>query len=435
LAKPRPPRGFRDITPDLMKVRKEVFARLERVFERYGYAPIETPTIEYWETLAGKYGEEAENKLIWRFVDPWSGREYALRYDLTVPLARFIANHQDIPLPFRRYQIAPVWRHEEPQHGRYREFYQCDADIVGSPYPEADAEILNIVIDSFKELGFSGRFVVRLNDRRLLRGVFEEELGLSNVAPVYRAIDKLDKVGVDGVRRELLERVGLSEDVTSKILDIIALRGDPSEVLSLVEGRYGSNKSVTSAVRHLEEVLDLVFDAKYVKLDMSLVRGLDYYTGPILEVVLEGVRLGSVAGGGRYDDLIGLFVGRDIPATGVSIGVERVIDAGIELGIYTPGRPTTAEVQVIVLDMNYYKYAWRVAHKLRSLGFKTIIDVNRSREQAQRRKARRLDVPVLVFVGPREAGEGTVTIYSTRTSERFEGVKLEEAASIIERIL
>jgi histidyl-tRNA synthetase len=176
-----------------------LYQRLSRFSRGTDFDPLDTPVLEYWETLAGKYGEEAEGKLIWRFTDSWSGREYALRYDLTVPLARFIASRRDIPLPFKRYHVGPVWRHEEPQRGRYREFYQCDADIVGSPYPEADAEILNLTVDLLRELGFHN-FKVRVNDRRLLSGVFEEELGIGNPLPVYRVIDKLDKIGLEGVR-------------------------------------------------------------------------------------------------------------------------------------------------------------------------------------------------------------------------------------------
>ncbi len=433
--RPRPPRGFRDFTPDLMILRKELFSRLEKLFQRYGYDPIDTPIVEYWETLAGKYGEEAENKLIWRFKDPWSGREYALRYDLTVPLARFIASHQDVVLPFKRYHIAPVWRHEEPQKGRYREFYQCDADIVGSSYPEADAEIVNLVVDALRVLGFNDGFKVRVNDRRLLTGIFEEELGIENPLPVYRAIDKLDKIGVEGVKRELMERIGLNGTTTEKILEIISLRGDPDETLDKIEEKYGNNKNVKEATRHLREMFDLIFERKLTLLDLSLVRGLDYYTGPILEVVLDKPKIGSVAGGGRYDNLIGIFLGKEIPATGVSIGIERIIDAGIELGIYTLRRKTVTQIQVIVVDRESYKYAWEVASRLRSMGFNTRIDVSRLKEQTQRKKARRLSIPVLAFIGLKEMESKTVTLYFTESGERIENIKVDEAKDIIQKRL
>ncbi len=429
--KARPPKGFRDFTPELMILRKELFSRLEKLFQRYGFDPIDTPSLEYWETLAGKYGEEAEGRLIWRFKDPWSKKDYALRYDLTVPLARFIANHQEILLPFKRYHIGPVWRHEEPQRGRYREFYQCDADIVGSPYPEADAEIINLTVDALKALGFERGFKVRLNDRRLLKGIFEEELSLENPINVYRTIDKLDKIGVEGVRRELLNKLKLSEITVDKITEIISVEGSPNEILSMVENKYGNNSNVSTATSHLKEILDLIKDKGSVVLDLSLVRGLDYYTGPIVEVVLDEPRIGSVAGGGRYDNLIGMFLGREIPATGVSIGIERIIDAGIELGVYKLKRKTVTQIQVIVVDRESFKYAWEVADRLRTLGFNTKIDISRAKESTQRKKARKLSIPVLVFVGEKERISETITVYFADTGERFENVKIDKIRDLV----
>ncbi len=429
----RPPRGFRDFPPDIMLLRKKLISRLERVFQLYGYDPIDTPVLEYWEVLAGKYGEEAENRLIWRFQDPWSGREYALRYDLTVPLARFVASHRDIVMPFKRYHIAPVWRHEEPQKGRYREFYQCDADVVGSPYPEADAEIINLAIDSLKALGFTHGYTVRLNDRRLLRGIFEEELGLTNVIPVYRAIDKLDKIGIDGVRKEL-EKLNLSIATIEKIIEIIEITGEPHEVLNKLSTRYSNNSNVRKGARHLEEVFNYIKDPTVVELDLSLVRGLDYYTGPIFEIVLDKPRIGSVAGGGRYDDLIGLFINQKIPATGVSIGLERIIDAGLELGVYNLDKKTVSEVQVIVLRNEYYSYGWKVANLLREAGLKTRIDLGRFNEKKQRKKASRLSIPVFVFIGAKEQESNTVTVYSVVCGER-KTVSLDKMSGVIREFL
>ena len=430
MVKVRPPRGFRDFPPDLMLLRKKLFSKLEEVFQRYGFDPIDTPALEYWETLAGKYGEEAESRLIWRFQDPWSGRWYALRYDLTVPLARFVASNRGIPLPFKRYHIGPVWRHEEPQRGRYREFYQCDADIVGSPYPEADAEILLLLLDALDALSI-GKVQVKVNDRRVLAGVFEEELGLQDPVKVYRAIDKLDKIGVDGVRAELLKQ-GLSEAVVNKIMEIIGWRGDPFEALEEVEKKYGGNKSVFEGIKHLRRVFELASDSRIV-FDMSLVRGLDYYTGPIFEAVPVDVKMGSIAGGGRYDGLIGMFLGEDIPATGVSIGIERIIDVGLETGIYTLDVKTVTQVQVIVVDHSAYDYAWLVARALRNNGLNVRIDLGRVSGQVQRRKAARLGIQILVYVGPREAESRSVVIYNSRSGERVEA-SLDDAGSIISKM-
>ncbi|MCS7106738.1 MAG: histidine--tRNA ligase [Acidilobaceae archaeon] len=423
----RPPRGFRDFPPEVMLLRREVIGKIVRVFERYGYEPLDTPAVENWETLAGKYGEEAEGKLMWRFTDPWSKKEYALRYDLTVPLARFISNNMDIPLPFKRYHIAPVWRHEEPQRGRYREFYQCDVDIVGSPYPEADAEIVDVVGESLRELGFSG-FRIRLNDRRLLSAVFEEELGLKDPLPVYRSIDKLDKIGAEGVRKELTRTVG--ESLAEKIMSLISLGGGADSMRAICS-RYSHNAKAKEACDHLEQLTSL---AGEVTFDLSLVRGLDYYTGPILEVVLDQPKIGSVAGGGRYDKLIGTFTGKDIPATGASLGIERLIDAGVELGILKASRSTVTDVYLVVVDWSFLSYAWRAAKELRRSGLNVRIDPARASEESQRKRARRLGVPVIAFVGMSEAETNSLTLYSPAKGERAV-VKLEEAPLVVRRFL
>jgi histidyl-tRNA synthetase len=419
------PKGFRDIPPKLMIVRKEVIARIEKVFREFGFDPIETPAIEYWETLAGKYGEEAENRLIWRFQDPLSGRWYALRYDLTVPLARYVKSHQDTPMPFKRYHIAPVWRHEEPQKGRYREFYQCDADIVGSQYPEADAEVALLAIKALDSIGFSD-FVFKVNDRRLLAGIFEEELGLENPFPVYRAIDKLDKVGEDGVRKEL-SKVVTDEATVDKIMSVVSLRGKPSEALSELRTKYGGNRKVSEAINHLDEMFTLITDDRVI-LDLSLVRGLDYYTGPIFEAFLEKPKIGAVAGGGRYDNLIGMFLKRDVPATGVSLGLERLIDAVIDLGIIKADRETYTEAYVIYMEPELLGSAWRVANTLRDAGIPTRIDLIRGTTKKQAKRARRLGVRYIIYIGKREIEKGFITVYDTITGTRSEE-KLEEFIS------
>ena len=416
------PKGFRDIPPRLMIVRKEVVSRIEKVFREFGFDPIETPAIEYWETLAGKYGEEAENRLIWRFQDPLSGRWYALRYDLTVPLARYVKSHQDTPMPFKRYHIAPVWRHEEPQKGRYREFYQCDADIVGSQYPEADAEVALLAIKALDSIGFKD-YTFKINDRRLLAGIFEEELGLENPIPVYRAIDKLDKIGEEGVIKEL-SRVVPDSGTVDKIMSVISLRGNPSEALEELRKKYGENKKVSEALNHLEEMFTLITDNRVI-LDLSLVRGLDYYTGPIFEAFLEKPRIGAVAGGGRYDNLIGIFLKKQVPATGVSLGLERLIDAVIDLGLISADRETYTMAYVIYMKPSLLRDAWEIANTLREAGIPTRIDLIRGSTKKQAKRARRLGVRYLVYVGEREVEKGFITVYDTVTGTRSEE-RLEE---------
>jgi len=320
-----PPRGFRDLPPELASLRNKVVDKIRVVFELYGFSPMETPAVEYWETLSGKYGEEAERMLIWKFKDPYSDRWYGLRYDLTVPLARFVASHPELPMPFKRYQVAPVWRHEEPQKMRYREFLQADVDVVGSPYPEADAEVISAVHHALEEVGLRN-VVVRLNHRKLLKAIFEQELGIANPIPVYRAIDKLDKVGLEGVRKEL-EGLGLSPSTVEKILRLLEQKAAGADGLRALAATVGTSAAL-SALEELEKVVKLCYRPESVVVDLSLARGLDYYTGAVVEFSSEDAPGVSVAGGGRYDDLIGLFRPQgSLPATGCSIGVDRVVDA------------------------------------------------------------------------------------------------------------
>ena len=428
----RPPKGFRDFPPDIMLLRKEVLSRIERVFQRYGFDPIETPILEYWEVMAGKYGEEAENKLMWRFKDPWSDRWYALRYDLTVPLARYLATHSETPLPFKRYHIGPVWRHEDPQRGRYREFYQCDVDIVGSPYPEADAEIINVIDSVMKEFNFSN-YVIRLSDRRILKAILEIELGLKDSIPIYRAIDKLDKIGLNGVKGLLLKS-GLSPDDVGKIIDIISIEGSNEEVLNTIESKYGSSKLVKESLTHLRGILEFVEDESHIKIDLSLVRGLDYYTGPIHETVVSKPKIGSLSGGGRYDDLLEMFLGKKVPATGGSIGVERLIDAGIELGVFKLSKKTITQVYVVVMNEECMRYALDVVKALRNAGINTSFDVTRSKEEKQRKYAKKLNIPILIFIGDKEVSNNTVTIYVRERNERLE-VKKESMIKEVKKYI
>lgn len=421
------PRGFRDFPPAFMILRKSILAKIEEVFKRYGFDPFETPALEYWETVKGKLGEEAETRLMFVFPDFLSKEWYTLRYELTFPLARYIAMHPETPLPFKRYHIGRVWRHEDPQKGRYREFWQCDADIVGSSYPEADAEVISLNIEVMRAFGFKD-FMVRVNDRRLLMGIFEEELGIDNPIPVYRSIDKLDKVGEEGVRSELLAK-GMHEDLIGRIMALISRRGKFDEIYDGL--RSVDNERVRIALEHLREIFSLVDDERLI-LDLSLVRGLEYYTGPVFETVVREPRIGSLAGGGRYDGLIGLYSGRDVPATGVSIGVERLIDAGLELGIFDLDERSYVQVFVVNVRKESWRYAWKVAEKLRKEGLHVSLDLMRRSQSGQREYARKLGTKVIAFVGPKEEESETVTLY---TEEVRTTVDLREAADAVRKLL
>ncbi len=427
------PKGFRDFPPEIMILRKKILEIVERTFVKYGYDPIETPVLEYWETLKGKYGEEAENKLVYKFKDPWSEKWYALRYDLTVPLARFLSNHV-VQFPFRRYHISRVWRHDNPQRGRYREFWQCDIDIVGSPYPEADAEIVNVLSEALENLGIAN-FKIRLNDRRLLAGIFEESLPLKDVISVYRIIDKLDRIGYEGIREELLKR-GYTEPVVEKILNIISISGKPEKVLEELSEAFGRNEKVLQAINHLSEMLNFINNRQRVSIELSLVRGLDYYTGPIFEYIVEQPKIGSIAGGGRYDNLIEIYTGKHTPSTGGSIGIERVIDAGLELGIFKLSQKTYTKVYVLALrfDKNVYKYALSVANELRRNNIPTQIDVMRRSEQAQRRYVMKKGINIIVYIGPKEVSENKVTLYDRKSGTRVI-VNRDHIVNAIEKLL
>ncbi|NOY26281.1 MAG: histidine--tRNA ligase, partial [Oligoflexia bacterium] len=332
------PKGMRDLLPRQMIHRKRVIATIAQVFDRYGFAPLQTPAMERIETLLGKYGDDGD-KLIFKVLKRGQGGargevDQALRYDLTVPLARVVAMNADLPLPFKRSQIQPVWRADRPQRGRYREFYQCDVDTVGAPLGLADAECLAVVHDSLLALGFTD-FIIRLNDRRWLAALAAACGAQDRETELITAIDKLDKIGRDGVSRDLTGRGFGPNQITTlwRHLD-----GDP------LPGAQQINADLDRVQAY---ALGLGVDPSRLQRDRTLARGLDYYTGPVFETVLTDGGVGSVSGGGRYDGLIGMFSGRDIPAVGVSLGLERLIVLMEERGM-VPDIATVTRVWVTV---------------------------------------------------------------------------------------
>jgi histidyl-tRNA synthetase len=425
-----PPKGFRDFLPEDEILRKEIFSRIEKIFQRYGFDPIETPMVEKWETLAGKYGEEAENRLIWRFKLPYSEKEFGLRYDLTVPLARFVARFNP-RFPFKRYQIGRVFRYEDPQKGRYREFWQCDVDIVGESSPLADAEILNIVIDVFEEFSFNN-YTIKVNDRRILREIFEKFLGISDystILKIYRIIDKLDRIGKEKVLL-LLKELNLGEKVLKQIESFIdASKLSNEEIFRYLESFDSSEIKV--AIESLKTILDFSKKKDRIKIDLSLVRGLDYYTGMIYEAVVEEPKIGSLSGGGRYDNLIGMFTGNKIPAVGGSIGVERLIDAGLELGIFKKEKKTYSKIGIVYTKDVEVKKVWEISDYLRSKGinifvpfegYSGILDGVKDLDKR--------GIQFALIIGKKEIEEGKLTLQNLLTRER-QVVKLEEIDKIV----
>lgn len=437
-------KGTRDFLPERMIVRQWVIGVIRQIFERYGFDPLETPALELAETLRGKYGEEAD-QLVYYFVDR-GGRELGLRYDLTVPMARVVAMYPDLPRPFKRYQMQPVWRADRPRKGRYREFWQCDVDTVGSSSMLADAEIVAIIYEVLARLGFR-QFRIRINDRKLLNGLAQ----YAGVAPadapdVFRAIDKLDKIGLAGVRRELLTRIPpelqaartlaaaekptapervpfLDEATADRILELIAVRGSADETLADLRARMGTVPAAAEGIAELEELVgylrDLDVPADCYQIDLSLARGLEYYTGPIFETeveqeVAEG-RIGSVTGGGRYDNLIGLFTERSLPATGTTIGLERIIDVMEELGQIPPEvRRTVSVVLVTVFSRDLMGESLRLVRELRLAGLNAEVALSADSLGAQLRYADRKGIPLAAILGPEEVASDNVVLRDLR---------------------
>ena len=448
--KPRILRGTRDFLPQTMLLRQHVTGVIRSAFERFGFEPLETPAIELAETLEGKYGPEGD-QLVYRFRDRGS-RRVGLRYDLTVPLCRVVAMYPTLPKPFKRYQMQPVWRADKPRKGRYREFWQCDCDIVGSASMLADAEIITLIATVLPALGLR-EFTVRLNNRKLLTGLAQYAGVPDDDAPdIFRAIDKLDKIGRDGVMQELLTReVGgsrfaaadggddsetpgrgprepfLSEEIATRLLDLVALRGPADEILADLRGILGEIPLAATGVAELTEIIGyleaLEVPAHCYQVDLSLARGLDYYTGPIFETevsqLVNGRPIGSVTGGGRYDELLGMFTSRGQPATGTSLGIERLVDVLEELGSGGgDGTRTITDVLVTIFDSAHLGDSLALAASLRRAGINTELPLETRRLGAQLRHANQRGIPWAVFLGPDEVATGQATIRDMRSGDQ-----------------
>jgi histidyl-tRNA synthetase len=411
-ARTEPARGMRDFLPEDVRRREYVIGIITRTYERYGFEPLETPAVENLETLLGKYGEEG-NQLIFKILKRGeheaSGQaDLALRYDLTVPLARVIAHHQSrLPRLFKRYQIQPVWRADRPARGRFREFYQCDVDALGSTSPVVEAELCAAVSDALAELGFSD-FAIRINHRQLLTSVLNM---LAIAEPLHGtalvAVDKLDKIGADGVRTEMAAR-GIDPAAAGRMLqafdDIRA--GDPG-----VRARLDAEGQ--AAFANLDAICALLEGtsaAGRVRLDPSLARGLSYYTGAIMEINVADLA-GSLGGGGRYDNLVGMFLGQSIPACGFSLGLERILVVMTERGMFPPALPASpADVMMAVFDPADIGHALRVAGRLRSAGLRVMVYPDADKIGKQIKYADSRGIPFVAILGGDEIAAGTVTV-------------------------
>lgn len=422
--KPRISRGLRDLLPEAMIARQRLVDTVREVYENYGFLPLETPAIEYLDVLSGSAGEEAQQS-IFQVASP-EEEALGLRFDLTVPLSRVISQYQGIPLPFRRYQVAHVWRADKPDPGRYRQFTQFDIDAVGAPCGRADVEILAAICDALTALEV-GPYRVRFSSRTILNLLLKcADIPEARAQDVFRVLDKLDKIGSEKVKLELttgytdssgdrIRGVGLDPRQVGVIEEFLSITGNTRTAVlerlgSLFSNVEGSAKELTVIETLSSSLSDLGYHSDRVALDVSIARGLAYYTGPVFEaVLLDAPQFGSVFGGGRYDNLVARFGGTALPATGASLGVDRLL-AAIEHLRKGGQSKTTVQVLVTVMDDALSKECMQLGFELRRAGIRTEIDVSGGRLGKQLKRANRLGIPYAVLLGSNELERGVVTL-------------------------
>ena len=430
IVKPEVPSGFRDYLPQEMIQRQAMLDTIRRVYESFGFSPLETPAVERTECLLGR--DKKSSMVIFNTslsrAEPDDPQELSLRFDLTVPLARVVAANIDtLPRPFRRYQCGKVWRGEKPQAGRFREFMQFDADIVGAASMMADAEIMMLMWKTMAELGFS-RFMIRFNNRKILNAL-AQRLGLKDISgeqgkELFRVIDKLEKIGWDGVSEELkrppdnefdLVSLALSDENVDVVRRFVETSGTPEEVLAALPGILGDGSYATQGVAELKEIVEYLTAAEVPRenwaIDLSVARGLDYYTGPVFETTLLDLpSIGSVFSGGRYDDLVSRFSDATPCATGASIGVDRLFAAMEKLKLLQ-GRKTVTDVLIMDVEASCRPTYFQIARKLRDAGFCVeIYSGEQPSFKAQLAYATKLEIPYVVIYGGREAATRTVAV-------------------------
>jgi histidyl-tRNA synthetase len=411
LIEPRTLKGFRDQLPAQALAREKILDIARRVYRSYGFAPIDTPALEYLEILTGK-GSEETDKQLYRFKDH-GGRDVGLRFDLTVPLARFCAQHiASLGTPFKRYHMAPVWRGENTQRGRYREFMQCDFDTIGTTSPVADLETVLVVNDLLAAIGIGG-FTIRVNDRRVLSGILQECGVADRATDVLRSLDKLGKATPEAVGAEL-EAHGVAADVRTKLLGMAQLGGEPVAVLAALDGLVGSSETGRTGVAALRSLLDGVRQAgvpeRRVVIDPSIARGLDYYTGIVLESFLDDLpALGSICSGGRYDNLAGLYTKQSLPGVGASLGIDRLLAGLEELGRLELAE-TPAEVFLVHFDEAHLADYLRIAARLRADGLAVEFFPEAKRVGQQLKMAAKKGFRVALVIGSDEFAGGTAQL-------------------------
>jgi histidyl-tRNA synthetase len=437
--KPSIPKGTRDFTPQEMARRNYIFDTIKNVFRLYGFRQIETPAMENLSTLMGKYGDEGDkllfkilnsgdflananpddfaNKNLPKFTNQIS--EKGLRYDLTVPFARFVVQNRDkISFPFRRFQIQPVWRADRPQRGRYREFYQCDADVVGSDSLINELELIEIIDEVYRRLKI--KVVVKINNRKILAGIAEIVGAEDKIIDITVAIDKLDKIGIENVNAELLEK-GVSDEAVNKLQPILKLTGTNAEKLNKLKTILVNSEIGTKGVAEIETILSLCQTVDIqtdIELDLTLARGLNYYTGAILEVKALDVEMGSITGGGRYDNLTGVFGMEGVSGVGISFGADRIYDVLNTLDLY----PETSEEQTQILFATFGEkellYALQWVNKLRNSNINAEIYPEVTKIKKQMAYADSNNIPFVAIVGENEMNENKVMLKNMKIGEQ-----------------
>ena len=435
--KPSIPKGTRDFSPAEMAGRDYIFNTVRSVFKKYGYSPIETPAMENLSTLLGKYGEEGD-KLLFKVLnsgDAFSGVtpemlsnsnslsvkvcEKGLRYDLTVPFARFVVQHQnELVFPFKRYQIQPVWRADRPQKGRYREFYQCDVDVVGSNSLLNELELVQIVDEVFGKLGLS--VAVKINNRKVLSGIAEVSGHSDKLIDITVAIDKIDKIGIDAVKDELKSK-GIDDKAIAVIEPILSLSGTTKEKLSEIRSILSESETGNKGVDELEELFSLIESAGVTcntELDLSLARGLNYYTGAIFEVKSLEAAMGSICGGGRYDDLTGIFGLKGVSGVGISFGADRIYDVISALDRFPKDAVEGTKVLFTNMGKRELIYTIPIVKQLREAGVPAEIYTDETKLKKQFDYAEKKGIPFLAIVGEDEVTNSNISLKNLSTGEQ-----------------
>ena len=450
--KPSIPKGTRDFGPVEMAKRNYIFNTIKEVYALYGFQQIETPAMETLQTLMGKYGEEGD-KLLFKVLN--SGDclskcsdeellernalhlaskmcEKGLRYDLTVPFARYVVMHrEELQLPFKRYQIQPVWRADRPQKGRYREFYQCDADVVGSDSLMNEVELMQIVDEVFSRFGI--RVQIKINNRKILSGIAKVIGAAEKIVDITVAIDKLDKIGIDNVNQELRED-GLSEEQIQKLQPIIMLEGTNEQKLNTIAEVLKDSETGLKGVEETRYILSMLNGqcsmVNELQLDLTLARGLNYYTGAIFEVKALDVQIGSITGGGRYDNLTGIFGMPGLSGVGISFGADRIYDVLNQLDLYPKDSVTSTQVLFINFGEQETRYCLPIINKVRAQGVRAEMYPDAAKMKKQMSYANAKQIPFVVLAGESEMAAGKVTLKNMETGEQT----LVTAEEIAERV-